>query len=100
MSRNIRDRRWLLSEISKGPTMAEHDSMRRNLLKGAAAAASFAAVSSAAAQNRSDTDPHELHGQAVPEPTPEQSAGPIRPGRGTVLTDKVAVVTGAARGIG
>jgi NAD(P)-dependent dehydrogenase (short-subunit alcohol dehydrogenase family) len=80
--------------------MAEHDPMRRNLLRGAAAAASFAAVSSAAAQNRSDTDPHELHGQPVPEPAPEQSAGPIRPGRGTMLTDKIAVVTGAARGIG
>jgi NAD(P)-dependent dehydrogenase (short-subunit alcohol dehydrogenase family) len=80
--------------------MAEHDSMRRNLLKGAAVAASFAAVSSAAAQNRSDTGPRELNGQPVPEPAPEQSAGPIRPGRGTVLTDKIAVVTGAARGIG
>jgi NAD(P)-dependent dehydrogenase (short-subunit alcohol dehydrogenase family) len=80
--------------------MAEHDSMRRNLLRAAAAAASFAAVSSAAAQNRSDTGPRELNGQPVPEPAPEQSAGPIRPGRGTVLTDKIAVVTGAARGIG
>jgi NAD(P)-dependent dehydrogenase (short-subunit alcohol dehydrogenase family) len=74
--------------------------MRRNLLGGAAAAASFAAVSSAAAQNRSDTDPREMHGQPVPEPAPEQSAGPIRPGRGTMLTDKIAVVTGGARGIG
>jgi NAD(P)-dependent dehydrogenase (short-subunit alcohol dehydrogenase family) len=80
--------------------MAEHDSMRRNLLRAAAAAASFAAASSAAAQNRSDTGPRELNGQPVPEPAPEQSAGPIRPGRGTVLTDKIAVVTGAARGIG
>jgi NAD(P)-dependent dehydrogenase (short-subunit alcohol dehydrogenase family) len=74
--------------------------MRRNLLRGAAAAASFAAVTSAAAQSRSDTDPRELHGQPVPEPAQEQSAGPIRPSRGTVLTDKIAVVTGAARGIG
>jgi NAD(P)-dependent dehydrogenase (short-subunit alcohol dehydrogenase family) len=57
-------------------------------------------VSSASAQNRSDTDPRKLNGQPVPEPAPEQSAGPIRPGRGTVLTDKIAVVTGAARGIG
>jgi hypothetical protein len=37
--------------------MAEHDPMRRNLLRAAAAAASFAAVSGAAAQSRSDTDP-------------------------------------------
>lgn len=33
----------------------------------------------------------------MPEPTAERSAGPIRPGRGS---DKIAVVTGAARGIG
>jgi len=36
----------------------------------------------------------------VPEPSAAQSAGPIRPGRGSMLTDKIAVVTGAARGIG
>ena len=36
----------------------------------------------------------------MPEPPPERSAGPIRPGRGTMLTGKIAVVTGAARGIG
>lgn len=87
---------WNIEETK----MAEHDPMRRNLLRTAAAAAGFAAVSSAAAQSRSDTGPRELNGQPVPEPAPEQSAGPIRPGRGTMLTDKVAVVTGAARGIG
>jgi NAD(P)-dependent dehydrogenase (short-subunit alcohol dehydrogenase family) len=80
--------------------MAKHDPLRRNLLRGAVAAASFAAVSSAAAQNRSDAGPRELNGQPVPEPAPDQSAGPIRPGRGAALTDKIAVVTGAARGIG
>jgi NAD(P)-dependent dehydrogenase (short-subunit alcohol dehydrogenase family) len=31
---------------------------------------------------------------------PPKGAGPIKPGRGSVLTGKVAVVTGAARGIG
>jgi NAD(P)-dependent dehydrogenase (short-subunit alcohol dehydrogenase family) len=36
----------------------------------------------------------------MPEPPEEKSAGPIRPGRGTALAGKVAVVTGAARGIG
>jgi len=41
-----------------------------------------------------------LHGQPVPEPSPDQSAGPVRPGRGSSLNGKVAVVTGAARGIG
>jgi NAD(P)-dependent dehydrogenase (short-subunit alcohol dehydrogenase family) len=87
-------------ESRRRATMTEHDPIRRNLLRGAAVAASFAAVSTASAQNRSDNDPRELNGQPVPEPAPEQSAGPIRPGRGTVLTDKIAVVTGAARGIG
>ena len=80
--------------------MSNHDPIRRNLLRGAAVAATFAAASSAVAQNRSDTGPADLNGQPVPEPAPEQSAGPIWPGRGTVLTGKIAVVTGAARGIG
>ncbi|MGA7807449.1 SDR family NAD(P)-dependent oxidoreductase [Bradyrhizobium sp.] len=80
--------------------MADYDSARRGVLKGAAAATAFAAISKAAAQQRSDTDPRELNGQPVPEPPAERSAGPIRPGRGSMLSDKVAVVTGAARGIG
>jgi hypothetical protein len=78
---------------------SKYDSVRRNVLKGAAAAVTLAATS-AAAQNRSDTAPRELNGQPVQEPADQQSAGPIRPGRGTVLTDKIAVVTGGARGIG
>jgi nucleoside-diphosphate-sugar epimerase len=41
-----------------------------------------------------------LDGKPMPEPPAERSAGPIRPGRGSMLQDKVAVVTGAARGIG
>jgi NAD(P)-dependent dehydrogenase (short-subunit alcohol dehydrogenase family) len=36
----------------------------------------------------------------MPEPGPEVSAGPVSPARGTMLSGKVAVVTGAARGIG
>jgi NAD(P)-dependent dehydrogenase (short-subunit alcohol dehydrogenase family) len=80
--------------------MQEHNSGRRNLLVGAAAAASLAAAGSASAQTRSDTAPRELDGKPVPEPSAEQTAGPIRPGRGTALNGKVAVVTGAARGIG
>lgn len=36
----------------------------------------------------------------MPEPPDERSAGPIRSGRGTMLTGKIAVITGAARGIG
>src|SRR6202044_1572636 len=31
---------------------------------------------------------------------PDKSAGPVAPGRGSVVAGKVAVVTGAARGIG
>lgn len=80
--------------------MNEHDPVRRNLLRTAAGAAGLAAVGGAAAQTRSDTAPRELHGQPMPEPGAEQSAGPIVPGRGSVLKDKIAVVTGAARGIG
>jgi Enoyl-(Acyl carrier protein) reductase len=48
----------------------------------------------------SDQAPKVLDGKPMPEPPPERSAGPIRPGRGSMLQDKVAVVTGAARGIG
>src|ERR1700761_1509960 len=78
--------------------MADH--VRRGVLKGAAAATAFATIGSAAAQVQSDSAPKELDGQQVPEPPAERSAGPIRPGRGSMLQDKVAVVTGAARGIG
>jgi NAD(P)-dependent dehydrogenase (short-subunit alcohol dehydrogenase family) len=72
--------------------------VRRKVLFGAAAA-SFA-LSSASAQARTDTDPPTFEGEPVPEPGPDRSAGPVKPGRGTALTGKVALVTGAARGIG
>src|ERR1700761_3503373 len=72
---------------------------RRGVMAGAVLAA--AAVSSAAlAQTQTDTEAPQLDGQPVPDPGPDKSAGPIRPGRGSQLTGKVAVVTGAARGIG
>ena len=35
-----------------------------------------------------------------PVPPPDRSAGPIQPGRGSSLAGKIAIVTGAARGIG
>jgi NAD(P)-dependent dehydrogenase (short-subunit alcohol dehydrogenase family) len=70
---------------------------RRSLVLGAAAASLSTAAD---AQTRTDTAPRVLDGQPMPEPGPEQSAGPVRPGRGSQLTGKVAVVTGAARGIG
>ena len=77
----------------------DHDPVRRKMLVGAALVGA-AAASSVVAQTRSDTEPRVLDGQPVPEPPPEKSAGPIRPARGTQLNGKVAVVTGAARGIG
>jgi len=82
---------------------ADHDTRRRGLLMGGAVLGAALATGAAAAptpDGRSDTEPRELAGQPVPEPSPEQSAGPIRPGRGSALQGKTAVVTGAARGIG
>lgn len=84
--------------------MPAYNIFRRGMLKGTAAMTAFAVMNRAKGQapagQRSDTGPHELGGQPVPEPPDEKSAGPIRPGRGSALTGKVAVVTGAARGIG
>ncbi len=79
------------------------DPARRALLVGGAAIGAALASSAAAAptpDGRSDTEPREFKGQPMPEPPPERSAGPIRPGRISNLSGKVAVVTGAARGIG
>lgn len=84
------------------PDHPRPDHARRTFLLrgGVAAAAGLASGRALYAQSRTDTDPHTLNGQVVPEPPAERSAGPVRPGRGSSLTDKVAVVTGAARGIG
>ena len=76
------------------------DQVRRRVLKGAAAAGAAAAMAPAVAQVNSDQAPKVLDGKPMPEPPAERSAGAIRPGRGSMLQDKVAVVTGAARGIG
>src|SRR5580704_15571214 len=51
-----------------------------------AAAAGFAVTGNAAAQSRTDEGPRTLDGQPMPEPGPEKSAGPVRPGRGSSLT--------------
>jgi NAD(P)-dependent dehydrogenase (short-subunit alcohol dehydrogenase family) len=73
---------------------------RRGLVLGAAAASMAGGTAAAEAQSRTDTAPRVLDGKPVPEPGPERSAGPVRPGRIADLKGKVAVVTGAARGIG
>jgi NAD(P)-dependent dehydrogenase (short-subunit alcohol dehydrogenase family) len=81
----------------------EPNAARRGLLLGGAVVGAAIAGGTMAAptrDGRSDTEPRELDGRPMPEPSPEQSAGPIRPGRGSMLQGKVAVVTGAARGIG
>jgi len=76
------------------------DRIRRTMLMGAATAGATAAMGSAAVQMSSDQSPKVLDGKPTPEPPAERSAGPIKPGRGSMLQGKVAVVTGAARGLG
>jgi NAD(P)-dependent dehydrogenase (short-subunit alcohol dehydrogenase family) len=82
----------------------------RGLALGMSLAAGASSMADAAAQGatavrpepsvRTDHGPDELNGQRMPEPPTERSAGPVRAGRGSMLTGKVALVTGAARGIG
>jgi NAD(P)-dependent dehydrogenase (short-subunit alcohol dehydrogenase family) len=77
------------------------DSLRRNLVLGAAAAGvSLTAARANAQQVQTDTTTRDFKGAPVPEPSQDKSAGPISPGRGVALAGKVALVTGAARGIG
>jgi len=76
---------------------------RRTILMAglvATAATASGAVAAPTPDGRSDTEPRELNGQPMPEPSPEKSAGPIKAGRGSMLSGKTAVVTGSARGIG
>ena len=89
------------NDESNDAERAAHDPVRRTLLLGSGLAASAALAGAAAAQTiRTSAQPSVLDGQTMPEPPADKSAGPVRPGRGTALTGKVAVVTGAARGIG
>ena len=76
---------------------------RRDVMLGTvagAAALAGAAAAQATRDGRTDTEPRELNGNPMPEPDPDKTAGPVKPARGSQLTGKVAVVTGAARGIG
>lgn len=75
-------------------------STRRSFLLAVGASAGAAAAGGAVAQTRTATDPPVFEGKPVPEPSPDRSAGPIRPMRGSSLKGKRAVVTGGARGIG
>jgi NAD(P)-dependent dehydrogenase (short-subunit alcohol dehydrogenase family) len=87
--------------LNESPSSDPRTDRRRFLLRGTAAAgATLAGTSLLYAQSRTDTEPRVLNGQPVPEPSPERSAGPVKAGRGSGLGGKVAVVTGAARGIG
>jgi NAD(P)-dependent dehydrogenase (short-subunit alcohol dehydrogenase family) len=75
---------------------------RRGLLLAstAVAGATLAGTRVLSAQSRTDTEPRTLNGETVPEPPTDRSAGPVTAGRGSALGGKLAVVTGAARGIG
>jgi len=90
--------------------MDNPNSARRGLILGAAAVGALA-TGAAFAQTvpdasdvqrsiKTQTGPDELDGKTMPEPSPSLSAGPIVAGRGSNIAGKVAVVTGAARGIG
>jgi NAD(P)-dependent dehydrogenase (short-subunit alcohol dehydrogenase family) len=91
-----------MPDSSEEPSIPEYRADRRRfLLRGTAAAgATLAGANLLQAQSRTDTEPRVLNGQPMPEPPPERSAGPVKPGRGSALGGKLAVVTGAARGIG
>jgi len=80
--------------------MTQFNQVRRNLVLAAASTGLVAASGAAMARDRTDTEPRTLGGKPVPEPDESKTAGPISPGRGSALSGKVAVVTGAARGIG
>ncbi len=83
-----------------GSDLNQADGLRRQLVFGGGLAAGVAMAGVAVAQPRTDVEPRVLDGQPVPEPGADKTAGPVRPGRGSMLQGKTAVVTGAARGIG
>jgi len=95
-----------MMQLRAVPPSAEPDSLRRNLVLGGGIMAGLAAAQAASAQAaaptavQTQTEAAIFDGGPVPEPPPSKSAGPIRAGRGSNLSGKVAVVTGAARGIG
>ena len=87
--------------FDKEEESTEGTAARRKFIGGGLALGAALAAPAVLAQSiRTDGGPATLNGQPMPEPPPDKSAGPVRAGRGSSLKDKVAVVTGAARGIG
>jgi NAD(P)-dependent dehydrogenase (short-subunit alcohol dehydrogenase family) len=77
------------------------DSIRRSLLIGGGIAMATLGAARAMAEGSEAYRPvAEPVSGPYPVPPAAKSAGPITPGRGTALTGKMALVTGAARGIG
>lgn len=75
------------------------DPRRRAFVLGGTAALAGAAAPPPAGIATTPMPTH-LGNQPMPEPPAGKTAGPVRSGRGSQLTGRVAVVTGAARGIG
>ncbi len=73
---------------------------RRNVLLGAGLMAGAMAARNVAAATTFDSAPQTVNGAPMPKAPPERTAGAIKPGRGSALGGKLAVVTGGARGIG
>jgi NAD(P)-dependent dehydrogenase (short-subunit alcohol dehydrogenase family) len=86
----------MTSEPNSGTPSTETLVGRRGLLIGGALAGA-AAAGAASAQEQAPGMMPPLLSDSAPPP---KSAGAIRPNRGSMLQGKVAVVTGAARGIG
>src|SRR5438552_4111754 len=94
-----------MSKVAHGrtypsPTKGEHDDKEHCT---ASFAVSRAISGSSGGTSAASADSHPVAEPAAgpyPVPPPDRSAGPIQPGRGSSLAGKIAVVTGAARGIG
>jgi len=88
--------------ISEGAPLSDDRNRlqsRRNVLRGAGLAAGVL-MAGAASALPFDSAPATVNGGPMPRPPADRTAAAIRPGRGTALEGKVAVVTGGARGIG
>ena len=74
---------------------------RRSMLLGAGLIAGAAVARGAtAAHGPFDDAPQTVNGGEMPKPPADRTAGAIRPGQGSALAGKVAVVTGGGRAIG